>query len=156
MQAGRNRAQGADIWRDIVADQPVAAGRGAVELSIDVGKSDRETVDFRLGDELEVGGTSETPDAVRPRLELLFVEDVAQREQGPRMPDFAEGRWRIAADALARGFLGDQLGMFFLDTAEFVEGSIIFGVGDAGRIEHVVLVGVLVELLAELVDVSLQ
>ena len=59
---------------------------------------------------------------------------------------------RLAADALGGRIRRDQLGMRRLQRLQLAHQRIVFGVGDFGRVQYVVQVLVVAQLLAQSVD----
>jgi hypothetical protein len=53
--------------------------------------------------------------------------------------DFDEAFAGFAADALGGGVRSEEIGVIFLELGEFAEESVVFGVGDFGLVEDVVL-----------------
>ena len=64
-------------------------------------------------------------------------------------PQFVDWRAR-AADALGRGIGRSQRRMRGLDRLQFLEQLVVLGVGQRRRVQHVIQVGVMVQLIAQL------
>ena len=54
-----------------------------------------------------------------------------------------------ADHALGRRIVGDEFGVFGLDSLQFLEQPVVFGVGDLRVIEHVIAVRVTLQLFAK-------
>ena len=75
---------------------------------------------------------------------------------GVRCCDLLEPVARRRADALRRRFGRDQLRVLLLERLELVEEPVVLGVGDLRLVEHVVEVEVVVDLLAQVVELLLD
>ncbi len=59
---------------------------------------------------------------------------------------------RLAAHALGGRIGTRQLGMSFLQRLELAHQGVVFRVGDLGRVQHVIQVFVVAQLLAQILD----
>ncbi|MCY1427333.1 hypothetical protein D9M71_431740 [compost metagenome] len=78
--------------------------------------------------------------------QVVFLEGVAQAQHRHFVTHLTESRQGRTADTLGRRISGHQLRMFDFQSFEFVEQTVVFGVRNAGLVEHVVAVVVLIEL----------
>ena len=149
-------ADRAHVGGHVLADLPVAARRAADELPVLVHDRDRDAVDLRLA---HVARLAAQPldDAVAPGGQLLVVEGVVERQQRRGVAHRREQRGdRDAAHALGRRIGRQQLGVPLLERVELAHQLVEVGVGDLGRVEHVVAVGVVIDLRAQLVDAAFR
>ena len=155
-QLRRHAADGPHVGGHVLADLAVAAGGAAREPSLLVDDGEGDAVDLRLAD---VAGLAAEPldDAIAPGGQLLVVERVVEGEQRRRVPDGREQRRdRDAAHALGRRIGRQQLGVLLLERVELAHQLVEVGVRDLGRVEHVVAVGVVIDLRAQLVDAAFR
>ena len=134
----------------------VATGGAASEAAVFVGEDDGQAVYFGFDDIVEglVFVVEQFAVAGLPCQDFGGVEGVAQAEDGGGMDDFIEFFGDGGARPLGGGVGGDELGVggFELDEL-FVEG-IVLGIADDGGIEDVVAVEMVVELVAEGLEVG--
>ena len=65
------------------------------------------------------------------------------------MRDFDESLARLAADALGGRIRRDQLGMRGFQRLQLPHHRVVFGVGDLGRVQHVIQMLVVAQFLAQ-------
>src|SRR5580693_8216876 len=70
------------------------------------------------------------------------------------MPHLDETLARLRSHPLRRRIRSDQLGVFGFQTLEFAHQRVVFGVGDFGRVEHVIQVLVVAQFPAKGLDFS--
>ncbi len=101
----RDRADRAQVVRDVLADLAVAARGAALEHAVAVDEADRQAVDLGLDHERE----RRVADALArevvahpldPRAQLLLGAHVAEREHRLEVLDLLQAPHRLAADAL--------------------------------------------------------
>ena len=68
------------------------------------------------------------------------------------MPDLTEGTYRSATHALSRGCGIGPFGMRRLECRQLMKEAVVLGVGDQGRIEHIVGMVMALKLPAQRVD----
>jgi len=101
-QRERDRLDGPQICRDVLADRSVAA-RGALrEPAVDVREVDREAVDLQLAHVPDVVAAERLADALVERTDLRLVEGVRQAEHRVRVLHRREAVGRRRTDALGR------------------------------------------------------
>jgi len=115
----RNVLAGADRVRHVLADESVAAGDGADELSSLVPERDVDPVDFELAAVLDVVGFQKSFDPSIELSQLVRLEHVPERKFARDVLDF----WKFAvewrADTLGRGVGRDEIGVLGLERDEF-------------------------------------
>ena len=117
-----------------------------------VHERDREPVDLRLADDVELLDLEEALHALVPRAQLGGVEDVAQREHRLAVLDRLERLGDGAANAL-RGRGGrDEFGVALLEVHDLAVERVELAVADLGGVEHVVAVLVVADARAQLLD----
>ena len=142
----------ADVRRDVLADDAVAARRTGGEHPVLVDELDGDPVDLRLTDVLDPLAVQELPDAGVELRHLLRRRDVAERQHGVAMADRFELLERPRAHPLRRRVGARQLRVLGLERLEATEEVVVFGVRDDRVVEHVVAVVVVLELAAEPLD----
>ena len=113
-------------------------------------------VELQLADILDVLLSGQLVDTPLPVAQLLLVVGVVEREHGRRVWNFEKSFARLAADTLRGGIRRDQLGMGGLELLQFLHQPVEFGVADLGIVENVVAILVIANLVAKLVDLSLN
>ena len=77
-------------------------------------------------------------DAAAKGQQILGIEDVIQGEHGLLMAHRAKGAQCRPTDPLSRGVMAHQLRMLDLQGQQLPEQAIIFGIGNRGRIQHII------------------
>ena len=147
---------GAEVGGDVFADLAVATGGTTGEAAVFVGEDDGQAVYFGFDDVVEGLGFVVEQFAVAglPCPDFGGVEGVAQAENGDRVNDFGEFFGDGAARPLGGGIGGDEFGVGGFELDELLVEGVVFGVADEGGIEDVVAVEVVVELVAEGLEVG--
>ena len=151
-QPQRNRADRADVGRDVLADHAVPARRPARENAVLVDELDREPVELRLDRVRDVVGAEPL---LHAPVELPRVVEVHHRLEAEHRLDVADAREVVArrrADALRRRVLRHELRELRLERLELLEEAIVLGVGDLGFVEDVVEIIVARDFVAETPD----
>ena len=163
VQLQRYVANGAYVAGDVLAGAAIAAGGAAHQLAAFVEQADGQAVQLRLATVLDLRATTEQV-AARQQVgqsfayaavevqQVLLLEGVAEAEHGDLMAHFAERRGRRAADPLGRRVGRQQLRVLGLQRLQLAEQAIVFGVGNARFVEHVVTVIVGVQFGSQLRD----
>ena len=149
-QVHGNILDGAHVERHILARGAVTARGRAYEGAVLVGKRDAQAVDLKLAG---IGNTTSTEGilgALEPRVELVKVHGIVHGIHACHMRDRRKLLAHIAAHALGIAVGRYQIGVGRLDFLQFNEHFVKGGVRDLGRIEHVIAVRVVIELVAQL------
>ena len=151
----RDRADRAQVVRDVLPHLAVAARRPALQHAVAVDEADRQPVDLRLDHEPEPRRGDALAREVRahpldPRPQLLLGARVRQREHRLQVRDLLQLAHRLAADPLGGRVGRAQLRMLGLDRAQLVQQRVVDVVADLRIVEHVVAMGVVFELRAQL------
>ena len=175
IEAQRDLADGADVLRHLLALLAVAAGGGLHQHARLVAQADRQAVELGLGD---IGDHATLQDGLRLGLQGLALAPVdpallgcqvgaqlllellgaaglgiglgADAQHGHAVAHGGKAVEHLAADALGRRIGRDPFGMHGFDRLQLAEQAVVFGVGNLGRVERVVAVGVVVQQLAQL------
>jgi len=113
-------------------------------LPVLIANRDRKTVDFKFGDI----GETRTDFFFDPLVEipnLGLVIDVGKRHHRNSVLDFDEFLLDLTADPAGRRIRGDQFGMVFFQSDQFVHQFVEFLVGDAGIVEDIVFVIIFIQ-----------
>jgi hypothetical protein len=170
----RQRPNGADVARHVLAPDTVAARGPSHELSILVGQGNAQAVDLELGHigdgliaDLSASRASSDPASYAPvgpsrprearplphalveRTQLFIRVDVVQAEHGRAMLDGLEPLDRTSRDALGRGIRRDEIGVLRLEALQFVEQAIEGRVIDLGIVVDVVALLVMANRLTK-------
>ncbi|MNX79614.1 hypothetical protein D3C86_1112500 [compost metagenome] len=168
-QLQRNRLDGPHVGGHVLAGLAVAARGGLHEPAVLVAQRHRQAVELqfagvfhgligRLGGAEQVvavswrgrGGPAQPLGAAAVEIDDIFVgEAIVQRQHRHAMPHGIERGQRRAAHALGGRIVGQQVGMLGLQRLEFAEQRVVLGVRNRRIIEHVVLVGVAFEFIAQ-------
>ena len=142
-QAQRDRLDGAQVRRHVLANLAVAARRPANEHPSLVHEGDRKPVDLRLDHPFDRLVAEHPHRPLRPRPELVVAAGVAKREHRLQVAHLGEvpGGW--ARHPLGRRVGDDEVGMGRLQLAQLAHQGVVVGVVQRRLVEHVVaMVGV--------------
>ena len=140
---------GAHVERHILARCAVTARGGAHKGAVLVGKRHAQTVDLKLAGIGDAAGTERILGTLEPCVELVQVHGIVHGIHARHMRDRRKLLAHVAAHALGIAVGRHQVGVGGLDFLQFNEHFVEGGVRDLGRIEHVVAIGVVVELVAQ-------
>ncbi len=152
VDAQRNGADRFHVWRDVFAGRAVAAGDAAHEDSVFVLQRNAEAVEFMLGDVFDFFAANSLPHAAIEIAEGLVGESVVEAEHRARVADGLKSGARSAADASGGRVGRDELRIGGFEFFEPVHQPVIGGVGELGLVEDVILIVVVADLVAELLD----
>ena len=141
---------GAHVERDVLARGAVATRGRAHKGAVLVGERHAQAVNLELAGVDGTAGTKGRLGALEPCVELVQVHGIVHGVHARHVRDGRELLGHVAAHALRIGRLRHQLGIGGLDLLELHEHLVKGGIGDLGRIEHVVTVGVVIELVPKL------
>ena len=148
-QVHRHILDGAHVERYVLARGAVAARGGAHEGAVLVGKRNAQTVDLKLAGIGDAAGTERILGALEPRVEFVQIHGIIHGIHARHMRDRRKLLAHVAAHALGIAVGRHQVGVGRLDFLQLNEHFVEGGVRDLGRIEHVVAIGVVVELVAQ-------
>ena len=118
-----------------------------------VGQRHGDAVDLGLareGERLEVEVGRLPPQPLRPGPQLVLAERVVEAHHRDAVAHLLEQARRRGAHGLRRRVGRRQRGIVRLELPELDDEEVVLGVGDLGRIEHVVQLVVVDDLLAQL------
>jgi hypothetical protein len=136
------------VGSHVFAGVPVAAGRAADQTALLIRQVDRQTVDLELADELDrAARVAHRP--LGPGGQLVGVEDVVEREHPLGVLDLGELRRERAAHVLRGRIGGTQPRISRLERLELAIERVELGVGDDRRIELVIAVLMVANLVGQ-------
>ena len=141
---------GTHVERHILARGAIAACGCAYEGAVLVGKRHAQTVDLKLAGIGDAAGTEGILSALEPRVEFIQIHGVVHGIHACHVRDRRKLLAHVAAHALGIAVGRYQIGVGRLDLLQLNEHFVEGGVRDLGRIEHVVAVRVVIELVAQL------
>ena len=124
------RADGAQVGRDIVTGASITACGAAGQLAVFVAKGDGNAVDLRLEDPLDFFLGQEFGGACDKTSEFLEGVGVVEAEHRDTVRDGLKSRKRRPTDATARRVLGNQVRMGALQLDQLGHQPVVFGVAD--------------------------
>ena len=147
LQPGRDRGDGPDVRRDVLAGAPVAPGRRLDQRAVPVDEVDGQPVDLQLAQEGPAVPPSLTPG--RPAAQVLEGENVVQAEQPFEVLDRGEQGGDRPVHGLGRRVRRAQVRVLLLERAQLAHLGVVVDVGDRRRVEDVVPVVGLGDLQAQ-------
>ena len=150
-ESQRDVAKRAQIRRDALANQSVAARSAFDEHAFAVGETDRAPVDLELAGVARAQHVvaGKTHQSLLPRRELFLVERVGERQHRHQVLMLDQLTRRLGAYALRRRIGGAERGILLLELEQFAIELVVLGVRNRRPVEHVVLVGRPLDLDAE-------
>ena len=142
----RHALDGAHLGQDLLAHLAVAARRRADELAALVGQIERQPVELVLQGILLLRAGGELFHAVGPVAQALGGLGLVQRPEARQVPVGHELLERLPADA-PRGAVRQAEAGLLLQAQQLVKEQVVFAVRNGGVVQHVVAVGVPVELV---------
>ncbi len=143
---------GARVFRDVLADAAVPARHRLREFPAMVIHRERESVQLQLGDVGESFLAQKIPHALIEVPQFGLVQRVIKGQHGARVRHFYEAFARLSPDPPGGRILARVLGMGLLQSLQFAHERVVFGVGNFGRVQHVIKILVVAQGLAELLD----
>ena len=141
---------GAHVERHVLARGAVAARGCAHEGAILVGKRHAQAVDLELAGIGDAAGTKCVLGTLEPCVELVQIHGVVHGIHARHVRDRRKLLAHVAAHALGIAVGRHKVGVGRLDLLQLNEHFVEGGIRDFGRVEHVVSVGMVVELVAQL------
>ena len=135
-----NGADGPDVVGNVFADDAVAAGDAADELSLFINEVDCQAVDFQFDDVFQIFAAQVIADALVEFPQFIVAEDVTQAEHGPVMGIFFKAAGNLGAYALRRRIGRDPVGVGFFDVFQFPVHHIVFIISHCRLVEGVILI----------------
>ena len=155
LQPGGRRGDRPEVLRHVFAGPPVAARGAHRKATVAVLQRDRETVELRLGDETD-RPRHQPLQPPAPGHELLARERVVERQHRHAMLDRRERRHRPATRTLRRRVGRDELRVLRFDLPQLPHERVELRVGNFGRVEHEVLLVVVIDQLPKLLRAQLR
>ena len=143
----------ADVRRHVLAGHAVAAGGRLHERAALVGQRHGHAVDLGLareGESLEVDVGRLPPQPLAPGPQLVLAERVVEAHHGDAVAHLLEQARRRRAHGVRRRVGCRQRRIVRLELPQLHHEEVVFGVGDLGRIEHVVQLVVVDDALPQL------
>ena len=141
---------GTHVERHVLARGAVAARGGAHKSAVLIGKRDAQTVDLKLAGIGDATGTERILGALEPRVKFIQIHGIVHGIHARHVRDRRKLLAHVAAHALGIAVGRHQVGVGGLDFLQLNEHFVKGGVCDLGRVEHVVAIGVVIELVAQL------
>ena len=141
---------GTHVERHVLARGAVATRGRTYEGAVLVGKRHAQTVDLKLAGIGGATGTEGSLSALEPCVELVQIHGIVHGIHARHVRDRRKLLAHVAAHALGIAVGRHQVGVGRLDFLQLNKHFVKGGVRDLGCIEHVVAIGVVVELVAQL------
>ncbi|RMT83810.1 hypothetical protein ALP40_05455 [Pseudomonas viridiflava] len=156
VQFERDVTDGAHVDADVLPRRTVAPRRTAHQRPVAVQQTDCQTIQLGLATVLNLAAAFRQ---VQPfghttveLMHVVFFECVAQTEHRHFVAHLSERRQRRAADTLSGRVRRDQMRILGFKRLEFVEQAVVLDIGDAGFVQNVIAVVVLIQLCAQFQD----
>ena len=141
---------GAHVERHILARGAVAARGRTYEGAVLVGKRHAQAVNLKLAGIGNATGTEGILSALEPCVELVQIHGIVHGIHACHVRDRRKLLAHVSAHALGIAVGRHQIGVGRLDLLELNEHFVKGGIRDLGRVEHVVAIGVVIEVVAQL------
>ena len=148
----RNVGDRPHVWRDVLADRPVAARRREHQLTALVSDRAGQAVDLGLRRHRHEGVGGKVQESLHARDELghlILGECILEAEHRPRMRDLGKRGRRRCAKPPRRRIRADQVRETLLQLAVLADQSVIVRVADLRRVPVVVELVVARDLLRQ-------
>lgn len=146
----RHRPNGTNVFGNIFTDRAIAPGGGTLQHAIAIEDTDRQTI------ELGLAAIAELADSVsHPLMEgskVFFTEGVVQTEHRFKVSHLFKLGQRQTTDSEAWRVAALQFRVLGLQHLEPLHQAVIFGVGNAGVVIHIVANVVLVNGTYQLIN----
>ena len=157
-QGQRDLPDGADVVRHVLAHLAITARSGLHQAALFIAQAHGQAVKLGLGHVFDgrvgIGQAQLAPHAGIKRLGAcgLGVGFGVDAEHGHRVAHGGQALHHRANHALRGRIGGDKVRVRGFQRLQLAEHAVVFGVGHGGLVQHVVLVGPLVELVAQRFD----
>ena len=141
---------GTDVERHVLARGAIATCGCTYEGAVLVGKRHAQAVDLKLAGIGDAAGTEGILSALEPCVEFVQIHGIVHGIHARHVRDRRKLLAHVAAHALGIAVGRHQVGVGRLDFLQLNEHFVKGGVRDLGRVEHVVAIGVVIELVAQL------
>ena len=141
---------GTHVERHVLTRSAVATRRRTHEGAVLVGKRHAQAVDLELAGIGDAAGTECILGTLEPCVELIKIHGVVHGIHACHVRDGRKLLAHVAAHALGIAVGRHQVGVGFLDFLQLNEHFVESGIRDLGRIEHVIAVGMVIELVTQL------
>ena len=141
---------GTDVERYVLARGAIATCGRAHKGAVLIGKRHAQTVDLKLAGIGDAAGTERILGALEPCVELVQIHGIVHGIHARHVRYRRKLLAHVAAHALGIAVGRHQVRIGHLDLLQLNEHFVKGGVRDLGRIEHVVAIGMVVELVAQL------
>ena len=141
---------GADIERHVLARCAIATCGRTYEGAVLVGKGHAQAVNLKLTGIGDAAGAERILGALEPCVEFVQIHGIVHGIHACHVRDRRKLLAHVAAHALGIAVGRHQIGIGRLDFLQLNEHFVEGGVRDLGCVEHVVAIGVVVELVAQL------
>ena len=141
---------GAHVERYVLARGAVTARGRTYEGAVLVGKCHAQAVNLKLAGIGDATGTEGILSALEPCVELVQIHGIVHGIHACHVRDRRKLLTHVAAHALGIAVGRHQIGVGRLDLLELNEHFVKGGIRDLGRVEHVVAIGVVIEVVAQL------
>ena len=161
LQLERYIADGAHVAGDVFTGTAITTRGTTNQQAVLVTQADSQSIKFRLAAVMNFGTAAKQITALHAqtglnaaikRAQVLFFKCVTQTQHGHFMAHFTEGTECLSPDTLRGRLRSNQLRVLRLERLQFTKQSVVFRVGDAGFIQHVIAVVVRVEFCTQLLD----
>ena len=141
---------GTHVERHVLARDAIAARGRAHEGAVLVSKGHAQTVDLELAGIGDAAGTERVLGALEPCVKFVQIHGIVHGIHARHVRDRRKLLAHVAAHALSIAVGRHQVGVGSLDFLQLNEHFVECGIRDLGRVEHVVAIGVVIELVAQL------
>jgi hypothetical protein len=153
----RHGSYGAHITGDVLARDSITARQGSLQPRSAgaprlILQRQRNAIHLQFTHETHFSRAHCGPHTALPIPQFLFAVHVVERKHGPRMVHLGEALFGLATYALTGRVRRHQLGMAAFEHAQLPHPGVVLRVSDFRGIQHVILIFVVAELIAQFVD----
>ncbi len=155
LQTQRNRTDGPDVGGNVLPLVAIPAGQALHQPPFFIAQADSQPVKLQLtAIGHRIGPHQPRLDTLVKSAQLGFGEGIVQRQHGLRMLDGMEAQGRQGPDPPRWGIGRHQLRVTRLKRFQLPEQGVVFGIGNQRRIQHVVLETVVIQRLAQRLELG--